>query len=138
MEMYYDGALVMPKNYAVVDEEEMEYVGGGNGWYNSVGFIAGAIDAAIVLIPVFAQANQACKAGKALSAAMKVAGATKEKLIDITMNVVTYWLNFNVSRNTVTGIVGAIWTFAGLSIGGIIANGIDKRDCNPNNGYIFG
>lgn len=29
MEMYYDGALVMPKNYAVVDEEEMEYVDGG-------------------------------------------------------------------------------------------------------------
>ena len=29
MEMYYDGALVMPKNYAVVDAEEMEYVDGG-------------------------------------------------------------------------------------------------------------
>ena len=29
MEMYYDGALVMPKNYAVVDEEEMTYVDGG-------------------------------------------------------------------------------------------------------------
>ena len=31
MEMYYDGALVMPKNYAVVDEEEMTYVEGGRG-----------------------------------------------------------------------------------------------------------
>ena len=29
MEICYDGALVMPKNYAVVDEEEMEYVEGG-------------------------------------------------------------------------------------------------------------
>ena len=29
MEMYYDGALVMPKNYAVVNEEEMTYVEGG-------------------------------------------------------------------------------------------------------------
>ena len=29
MEICYDGALVMPKNYAVVDEEEMEYVDGG-------------------------------------------------------------------------------------------------------------
>ena len=29
MEICYDGALVMPKNYAVVDEEEMTYVDGG-------------------------------------------------------------------------------------------------------------
>lgn len=29
MEMCYDGALVMPKNYVVVNEEEMEYIDGG-------------------------------------------------------------------------------------------------------------
>ena len=29
MEMCYDGALVMPNNYAIVDEEEMTYVDGG-------------------------------------------------------------------------------------------------------------
>ena len=29
MEICYDGALVMPKNYAVVNEEEMTYVNGG-------------------------------------------------------------------------------------------------------------
>ncbi|MBQ6039878.1 MAG: hypothetical protein IJL32_03750 [Oscillospiraceae bacterium] len=29
MEMPYDGALVMPKNFATVDEEEMTYVDGG-------------------------------------------------------------------------------------------------------------
>jgi hypothetical protein len=29
MEMCYNGALVMPKNYAVVNEEEMTYVEGG-------------------------------------------------------------------------------------------------------------
>lgn len=31
MEMCYDGALVMPSSYAVMDEEEMTYVEGG-GW----------------------------------------------------------------------------------------------------------
>ena len=30
MEMCYDGALVMPSNYAVMNEEEMTYVEGGN------------------------------------------------------------------------------------------------------------
>lgn len=29
MEMCYDGALVMPKNYVVMNEEEMTYVEGG-------------------------------------------------------------------------------------------------------------
>lgn len=29
MEMCYDGALVMPSSYAVMDEEEMTYVEGG-------------------------------------------------------------------------------------------------------------
>ena len=29
MEMCYDGALVMPSNYAMMDEEEMMYVEGG-------------------------------------------------------------------------------------------------------------
>lgn len=29
MDMYYDGALVMPSNYAVMNEEEMTYVEGG-------------------------------------------------------------------------------------------------------------
>ena len=37
MEMYYDGALVMPKNYAVVNEEEMTYVEGGGTFYIAVG-----------------------------------------------------------------------------------------------------
>jgi len=32
MEMCYDGALVMPSSYAVMNEEEMTYVAGG-GWY---------------------------------------------------------------------------------------------------------
>ncbi len=35
MDMCYDGALVMPSNYAVMDEEEMTYVeGGANISYN--------------------------------------------------------------------------------------------------------
>ena len=30
MEMCYDGALVMPSSYAMMDEEEMMYVEGGH------------------------------------------------------------------------------------------------------------
>ena len=30
MEMYYDGALLMPSNYAVMSKDEMTYVDGGH------------------------------------------------------------------------------------------------------------
>lgn len=43
MEMTYDGALGMPKNFAVVDEEEMTYVDGGiyksADYYFSTGYL---------------------------------------------------------------------------------------------------
>ena len=35
MEMCYDGALVMPSSYAVMDEEEMSYVEGGGIYINN-------------------------------------------------------------------------------------------------------
>ena len=43
MEMCYDGALVMPNNYAVVNEEEMTYVEGG-AYRSSVTTLAAAKD----------------------------------------------------------------------------------------------
>lgn len=45
MEMSYDGALVMPGSYAVMDEEEMTYVEGGA--WNSVKNIGRALDVKI-------------------------------------------------------------------------------------------
>ncbi len=72
MEMCYDGALVMPKNYAVVNNEEMEYVDGG--WSGrqvlknvigmtacfSLGYIGNAFAA-------FVRANQGLSYGKLLA-----------------------------------------------------------------------
>ena len=40
MEMCYDGALVMPSNFVVVDEEEMTYVDGGARYYNLKGLFS--------------------------------------------------------------------------------------------------
>lgn len=139
MNTYANGtcALKLPTNYVLVDDEEMEYLDGGNGWYNSTGFVGAAIDTIIAIVPFIAQANAACKAGKALNKALSVIGATKTKMIDATFTLLSR-VGFNVSRTVVTGIVTAIWTFAGLSIGVLIAGGIDLVDCNRRNGYCFG
>lgn len=130
-------ALKLPTNYVLVDDEEMEYLNGGNGWCNSTGFVSAAIDTIIAVVPLIAQANTVCKAGKTLNRALARIGATKAKMIDATFTLLSR-VGFNVSRTVVTGIVTAIWTFAGLSIGVLIAKGIDLVDCNRNNGYCFG
>lgn len=44
MEMTYDGAMVMPANFVVVDEEEMEYLDGG-GLYMSYDTLLGVASA---------------------------------------------------------------------------------------------
>jgi len=43
MEMCYDGALVMPNSYAVVNEEEMEYIDGGGWLYDAAISILGGL-----------------------------------------------------------------------------------------------
>ncbi len=53
MEMCYDGALVMPSNYVVMDEEEMTYVEGGSG-------ALGAIVSAIAIGGATYGAGQVC------------------------------------------------------------------------------
>ncbi len=52
MEMCYDGALVMPSSYAVMDEEEMMYVEGGGELYFgkiSTSYLTHLINGGIVL-----------------------------------------------------------------------------------------
>lgn len=43
MDMCYDGVLVMPSDYAVMDEEEMTYVEGGISAWTKAAIIAGIV-----------------------------------------------------------------------------------------------
>ena len=41
MDMSYDGTLVLPSSYAVMDEEEMSYVEGG--WIGAPNWLVGGV-----------------------------------------------------------------------------------------------
>lgn len=62
MEMCYDGALMMPSSYAVMNEDEMTYVEGGMAWWQKTAIIigaaavAGALTAALVSGQIWAAA----------------------------------------------------------------------------------
>ena len=50
MEMCYDGALVMPSNYALMSEDEMTYVEGGMKAWQKAAIIAGVVAAGVGLV----------------------------------------------------------------------------------------
>lgn len=128
--MCYDGALVMPKNYAVVNEEEMEYIDGGkNGWWNSVGFIGGAIDVAIICFT----AGQAIAGIGAMKTFLRQNG---RKLVKNVSKKIMKMVG-SVSANIVTAAIDIALTCFATSIGGLIALGLDIVD-GKRNGYVLG
>ena len=80
MEMCYDGVLVMPNNYAVVDEEEMTYVDGGTVYCSD----------ASTLEPYFLETSNilftcAAIAGVSVGAAIAYAGCCTSNPVIITI-----------------------------------------------------
>lgn len=129
MEMCCDGALVMPRSYAVMSEEEMTYVEGGNGWYNSRGFIAAAIDIGIAVVT----------AGQAIAGIYAIKAFLKSNSRKIVKNVSKTLLKYfgSVSASVVSCAIDVALIAAGTSIGGLIAYGLDYAD-GKLNGYVFG
>lgn len=130
MEMCYNGALVMPSNYAVVDSNEMEYIdGGANGWWNSVGLISGIIDVAIICFT----------AGHAIAGMVAMKKFLKQNGKKLVKNVSKAILKKfgTVSGALITAAIDIALVCCATSIGGFIALGLDCID-GKRNGYVFG
>ena len=69
MEMTYNGTLVMPANYAVVNEEEMTYVEGG-GFFDAVKEFASGIGLTITSLSLLSGASATTVAGTAVTTAL--------------------------------------------------------------------
>ena len=129
MEKCYDGALVMPNNYAVVDAEEMTYVDGGVALPNWL--VGGAINYAIGLacggIAAFLNSakNQCIKA----ACVKTIEDSLRKELINRAVS-------FGVASK-LSAFVGAALCIcsAVLDPGGFLADKWDARDANPNNGW---
>lgn len=125
MEMCYDGALVMPKNYAVVSEEEMTYVDGGGipTWLGGM-----VIDGIITAIT----------GGFAISGIYAMKKFLKQNSRKLVKNISKQIMKMmgSVSGIIIETAVNEVLTFASTSIGDAIAKIIDKLDGNYN-GWIF-
>ena len=133
MEMSYGGTLVMPKSYAVMDQEEMCYVEGGlhlgkHKW-NKNGVVSFGIDCLVSVIPALAALNNLVKVGK-LAKAGRV--YIRENIDDALRRV-----GIGLGVSVLNSIINVILTAVGTSIGGVIVWGINQIDGKRNDGYCF-
>jgi hypothetical protein len=134
MEMCYDGALVMPRNYAVISEDEMIYLDGGGayqkGVYYAVEFAANC-------------AFNAALGGGSISCLRTVLKSLGRSGFErVLARTLTKWISARIANRIAARCSNIITGFASFSVGGAIAEGLDRLDgCNDNQIYfsrIFG
>lgn len=131
MEMCYNGALVMPSKYALVSNDEMEYVEGGVSFSRT--WVAAAADAvAMLFCPYLAPIKYLGKnAAKALVSKFlpQLTGA----LASIVKTVLG--VGINVSTGTIGNLVfNNLWCLT--SIGGIIGLAADYISDKKIDGWV--
>lgn len=129
MEMCYDGALVMPKNYAAVTEEEMTYVEGGD-WYQK-GVYQG------VKFLVNCAFNGWCGGGLLTlgKGVLKAAGTSAFKTT--LKNALKKWVSTKIANTIAGAFAGAIGGFLSWSVGGAAAEWLDRLDGKNDNQIYF-
>lgn len=112
MEMCYDGALVMPSSYAVMDEEEMMYVEGGFSWSQAKTLALGVLAVVGACNTIMTMFNNAVKYGaaiKGISEAAFIKGvATK---VAATIGRITAWVS--KYAGVVVAVLATLVAFAG-------------------------
>ena len=129
MVMTYNEALVMPSNYAVMDEEEMTYVEGG-GTFQTVAYhtVSFGINAAF---------NGLFGGGsiKAIGSIIKAVGT--DTLKQTIKKALTKWVSVRVANTIVSGVLGTLLNSLSLSVGGVVASWLDKKDGIQDNQIYF-
>ncbi len=129
MEMCYNGALVMPSSYAVMNEDEMTYVEGG-----------GKVQQAVYAGVKFAgnMAFYAMVGGGTLKAAGTIIKAVGRKYFEaILKSVIVKWVSARVANFILGSVIGFIYSLGTLSMGGFVAEGLDRLDGNNDNQIYF-
>ena len=134
MDMCYDGALVLPSSYAVMDEEEMCYTEGGG---IKVKTFAVLFDVGVCILRVIGELSQSFKCGRTVKIACNLLGITKAFLRNSLITICKH-AGATLTKTMANSIVNIIWACSGGSLGMCIGNFIDRRDSHKNNGIVFG
>lgn len=122
MDMCYDGALVMPSSYAMMEEEEMCYVeGGGLSWKNivdvGVGILA-VVGAVNTILEAFRNAIKFGKAVRGFTESAFVKGVASK--VSASIGRLTTWISGHMGA--IACALGALLGFAGgYALGSYVA-----------------
>ena len=129
MEICYDGALVMPRNYSLVSEKEMTYVEGGGALQKAAYYgVEFAVNCAVM----------AFLGGGAISCVRQVissigTGGIKKAI----SSALVKWVARRTANLIAGSIAGAICGFLSFSVGGAAAEWLDRHDgCNDKQIYF--
>ena len=133
MDMCYDGALVLPSSYAVMDEEEMSYVEGG--WIGAPNWLVGGVINLAIDCIVVGGCRAAAKyfTGQVKKYGAKTAGLCFSKTLKkkLTAKGIASRVAAGICNIAAAGITVLSWA---LDPGGSLAAYIDKRDSTGANG----
>ncbi len=125
MEMCYNGVLVMPSNYAVVDADEMMYLEGGikvSSW-----IVGAAIDVGLSALGIWNVSAIGWLMGEGISKLCK--GVTKKVSSKIIGKVLKRKVLQTGLGSYITSKIGVVGTVLGMtSLGGMIATTWDAWD----------
>ena len=134
MDMCYDGALVLPSSYVVMDEEEMSYVEGG--WIGAPNWLVGGVINLAIDCIVVGGCRAAAKyfTGQVKKYGAKTAGLCFSKTLKkkLTAKGIASRVAAGICNIAAAGITVLSWA---LDPGGSLAAYIDKRDSTGANGW---
>lgn len=129
MEMRYDGTLVMPSNYAVIEEEEMTYVDGG-GSFQKVAY-------STVKYGVNMAVNAVLGGGSIRLVKEVVKKYGKQGLKSAVKKGLQKWVSARVANSLAGSFVSVMNGYLSFSVGAAAAEWLDRRDgCNDNQIYF--
>lgn len=123
MDICYDGALVLPSSYVMMEEEEMSYVEGG-GVAQSVAYYAVEVGVNTVINSVLGGAGT-------IKTIIQCFGKNATK--DAIKKALKKWVSVRVANALAGTLLGAVSNFLTFSVGGFVAEWCDSHDgCNDN------
>lgn len=129
MEMCYDGALVMPSSYAMMNEEEMMYLEGGVN-VNTAAYYAVQIGVDAAVCGVFGGGSI-----KLVGQVIKQIG--KKGLKKALKTALQKWVAAKWANRIVASILPGVCEALSTTVGTVAANYLDRLDGNVNQQICF-
>jgi hypothetical protein len=128
MEMCYDGALILPRNYVLMDEEEMTYVEGGFRLKSST--FAFIIDTSITVISAL------CGIGSAVGMIREILRRNSKGAIMVLTSTALKYAGISLASSTISAIYSILSAVSNYTIGNGLAWCVNHFDKDPSYSYI--